>query len=259
VKRTIYRALRILLIGVALMAAGSDAMLVGCARYDRMRRLPRVIVWAWQRRENLSFIDPDQTGVAYLAMTLELAGDRVIARPRFQPLIVPPRTALIAVARIESDLHAPPALSSSQRARAAASIAELADAAPAAIQVDFDAARSQRVFYRDLLADLRRRIPASMPLSITALASWCLEDDWISDLPVDEAVPMVYRMGPDGREITSYLRAGGRFTSPLSRHSIGLSLDAAMAGLSAGERVYLFSPQPWTPAALHNALMEIRK
>jgi hypothetical protein len=54
------------------------------------------------------------------------------------------------------------------------------------IQVDFDATASERRFYRELVIDLRRLLPDSVPLSITALASWCLDDNWISGLPADE-------------------------------------------------------------------------
>jgi len=53
------------------------------------------------------------------------------------------------------------------------------------VQIDFDARRSQRRFYVRLLRDLRRRMPPSLPLSITALASWCAYDDWLSGLPIE--------------------------------------------------------------------------
>lgn len=242
---------------VALVAFTSDALANHPARADKLSQLPPVILWAWERRENLSFIDPNQTAVAYLATTLDLAGDSVIVRPRFQPLTVPPRTMLIAVVRIEIAHSRPATLSASQRARVAAIIARLADRSPAAIQIDFDATRSERGFYRDLLGDIRSRLPAAMPLSITALTSWCLDDDWISALPIDEAVPMVYRLGPNRREITDYLREGGEFASPNSRDSIGLSLDADVAGLGKGKRVYLFSPHPWTAGIMRDAMREV--
>jgi hypothetical protein len=159
------------------------------------------MLWAWERRENLSFIDPQKVGVAYLAGTLHLNGDRVVMLPRLQPLIVPRDTVVVAVVRIEADRLPAPTMSSRQRADAARAIARMADHSPAAIQIDFDATRSQRAFYRDLLVDLRSRLPPAMPLSITALASWCVYDDWIADLPVDEAVPMLFRMGADSAAI----------------------------------------------------------
>jgi hypothetical protein len=259
---SLYSIAKIVIVLGALMAGASDAIATahGSSRADKMSRFPRVILWAWERRENLSFIDPDKTAVAYLACTLDLDGDRVRIRPRFQPLTVPPRTTLIAVVRIEDDRQAPPTLSASQRVRAARIIAGFANASTAAIQIDFDALRSGRAFYRDLLADVRSRLPAAIPLSMTALASWCLDDDWISGLPVDEAVPMLYRMGPDARAITAYLRGGGEFGPASSRNSIGLSLDAQISGLgAAGKRVYLFSPHPWTAEAVRKALVQVAK
>jgi hypothetical protein len=260
-RASIYSTARIAIVLAALIAGASDTIATTgrVATADRMSHFPRVILWAWERREDLAFIDPNETAVAYLARTLELSGDSVIVRPRFQPLTVPPRTILIAVVRIEVDRRLPPTLSASQRAETARIIAGLANRWPAAIQIDFDATRSERAFYRDLLDDVRRRLPPSMPLSMTALASWCLDDDWLSGLPVDEAVPMIYRMGPDAKEISAYLRGGGQFTPTFSRDSIGLSLDSQVGGLAAGKRVYLFSPRPWTADALRDAISEVAK
>ena len=53
---------------------------------DRMNDLPRVILWAWERPEDLRFINPQEIGVAFLAETIILRGDRAIIRPRLQPL-----------------------------------------------------------------------------------------------------------------------------------------------------------------------------
>lgn len=221
-------------------------------------RLPRVVLWTWERREDLAFINPDTTAVAYLADTLELDGNGVLVRPRLQPLTVPARTTLIAIVRIENDQRRPPTLSASQRAEAARFIATMAYSSPAAVQIDFDATRSERPFYR-ACSPLRSRLPASISISMTALASWCLDDDWIAGLPVDEAVPMLYRMGPDADEITTYVSKGGEFASPLSRNSVGLALDERMVGLAMGKRVYLFSPKPWTASMLRNALAQVEQ
>jgi hypothetical protein len=54
---------------------------------------------------------------------------------------------------------------------------ELASSGPVEIQIDFDATRSERGFYRALLNDLRARVPRSTAFSITALASLCIHDD----------------------------------------------------------------------------------
>jgi len=45
-----------------------------------------------------------------------------------------------------------------------------------------------------------------------------------------------------------------------SRNSVGLSLDAQIAGFgAAGKRVYLFSPHPWTAEAVRNAVVQVAK
>jgi hypothetical protein len=246
---------------VALLVVGSRARVtpLKTGPADRMRRLPHVMLWAWERREDLSFIDPHKVGVAYLAGTLYLEGDRVLMRPRRQPLIVPRGSVVIAVVRIETNRMPSPVLSARQRAEAAAAIARIADHSPRAIQIDFDATRSQRAFYRDFLADLRRRLPDSMPLSITALASWCIYDDWIANLPIDEAVPMLYRMGADSGEIAAYLQGGGDFVPALSRSSVGISIDGPAITMPSGRRVYIFSPREWTRVDAAKAIAEVVK
>lgn len=256
--------LRLLATSIALMAMLALGARLGpfsprSAIPNRMERFPRVMLWAWERREDLSFINPREVGVAYLASTLYLDGDRVAVRPRQQPLHVPRDCVVVAVVRIETAWHSSPTMSPRQRDEAARAIAGIADFSPAAIQIDFDATRSQRVFYRDLLTEVRCRLPASMPLTITALASWCLNDNWIADLPIDEAVPMLYRMGTEKEEIAAYLRRGGDFSPVLSRSSVGISLDEPGIAAPAGRRVYIFSPRAWTREEAANAIAEVRK
>src|SRR6266404_5808893 len=97
----------------------------------RLAKFPGLVLWAWERPEDLRFIDPQRVGVAFLAKTLRLQGDTVVVRPRLQSLAVPPGTTLMAVARIESarvvvvqaSRLRPPALSPDQHARIVSEIA----------------------------------------------------------------------------------------------------------------------------------------
>jgi len=226
----------------------------------RMSGFPKIILWAWERPEELSFIDTREVGVAFLARTLYLRGEKVIVRPRLQPLRVPTGTVLMAVVRIESNRSEPPKLSSGQRAAVVSAIADLTRIPTvAAIQVDFEATASQRAFYRDLLFDLRRQLPDSMALSITARASWCIYDNWLSGLPVDEAVPMLFRMGPDRSQVLLYLEAGRDFRPAICRHSLGISTDEPVPRLPSGRRVYIFHPHVWSPEAMHKIIKEVQK
>ncbi len=245
-------------VAIAAIAAAGARLLRGIgAPGDRMSRIPHTILWAWERREDLRFIDPDRIGVAYLAATLTLSGERVEIHPRMQPLVIPPRTIVFPVVRIETDWRLHPTLSPAQRAEVASAIIRLAGASPPAIQIDFDAARSEREFYRSLLTELRKRVPACIPLSMTALPSWCIGDVWISGLPVDEAVPMLFRMGAGSSEVREYVRAGGEFVPAISRLSVGVASDEPIPGLAPLGRVYLFSPHAWTMEEAERALAEV--
>jgi hypothetical protein len=226
-----------------------------------MAGFPKTFLWAWERPEQLSFIDPKQVGVAFLAKTLYLREDKVIERPRLQPLKVPPGTVLIAVVRIEAMRDRSPSFSTSQREeifRALVAAAHLPEVK--ALQIDFDARESEREFYRNMLIELRGRLPSSMPLSITALASWCVDDNWLDGVPVDEAVPMLFRMGLDDERIRSYLKEGGAFRNPLCRLSSGVSTDEDLKfAFAGGARTYVFHTRAWTETALRRAIERSRK
>src|SRR5579859_2401880 len=90
---------------VGLLAAavlGSVLLLRSTAKPDPLPALPRVMLWAWERPEDLRFIKPGAAGIAFLARTVWLNGDNVAARPRLQPLRYTPGTPLVPVVRLES-------------------------------------------------------------------------------------------------------------------------------------------------------------
>lgn len=213
-------------------------------------KFPKVILWAWERPEDLQFLDSRRFGVAFLAQTLELHGDDVVFRPRRQPLKVAPETTLIAVTRIESRkiTGRSASLNAAQRAQLVSLVVRTLDLKNvSAIQIDFDAVISEREFYRALLQDLRQQLPDNIPLSMTALASFCVGDPWIKGLPVDEAVPMMFRMGTDNNSIRQMLAAGKDFRDPLCRRSYGVAADEPVAmDFDPSRRLYVFNVRPWT-------------
>jgi hypothetical protein len=247
----------ILVASVAFGITKARSVLNGSrATATRLERLPRVMLWAWERPTDLRFINPKETGVAFLARTIHLRSGEVSIRPRLQPLNLPEGTMVVAVARVEADK---PDLSAQQREKLAGAIADMASLPNVShIQIDFDAVQSERQFYRDVITDVRRRLPDNVALSITALASWCTFDDWISDLPIDEAVPMLFRMAADGKQIAHRLNAGEDFSSSACRHSYGISMDEPRSNLSAARRLYVFNPDPWTESSVR-AILESRK
>ena len=221
---------------------------------NRLSVLPPVILWAWERPENLETINTEKVGVAFLAQTLTLSDDDVRIAPRRQPLNVPPGTKLVAVTRIEARKKAGGqiALSDKQRDKLVTLILRTLDLPGViAIQTDYDVVVSEREFYRKLLTDLRQKLPEHVPLSITALASICLGDRWLDGLPVDEAIPMIFRMGTDDREIKQHFENGGDVREPLCRASYGISLDEPFKmQFDSGRRIYVFSDRAWNDADL---------
>ena len=214
---------------------------------DPSKANPTLILWAWERPTDLRFIDPQRVGVAFLAKSILLRSDDVAVRPRLQSLQLAERTRVIAVTRIETDRDHKPNLSASQRDAATRAITDMVSLPNVSeIQIDFDATKSERSFYRDLITDVRQRLPAHVRLSITALASWCMSDDWISDLPVDEAVPMLFRMTGDGKQIVTRLDAGDDFNAEPCRQSYGISLDEHRPKFFPSRKLFVFNPDAWT-------------
>lgn len=256
---------------------------------------PSVVLWAWERPENLRFLEGEDAGVAFLAKTIILGpskrlhnetGGSLLVRPRLQPLRVSPATPLIAVVRIETSVSlklstystprdsasAVSSYSAFERESIASEIAELQNfPGVRAIQIDYDATVSERQFYASILSDIRRKLPAAIPLSVTALASWCIGDPWLEHLPrgtIQEAVPMLFRMGPDAGNVAKFLRSGEDFPVASCRGSLGLSTDESLSrellnrrlpGTSFRahqKRIYVFSPRAWTASAAESILKE---
>lgn len=216
--------------------AGSPAALA-------LEGFPEQILWAWERPEDLRFLPPGSVGVAFLAKTISLKKGLFSVRPRLQPLLTAPGTPLMAVVRIESTRPGPAA---PVAALALEIVATTHRKQIRALQIDFDARRSERPFYRELLGEVRRQLPAEIPLSITALASWCLGDNWLDTLPVEEAVPMLFRLGPERQAVLARVSGSG-FSSAICSTSFGTSLDEPIAAtLPPADRRYYFSPRPWT-------------
>jgi hypothetical protein len=213
---------------------------------DPLPGFPRVFVWAWERPENLESLGPRAAGVAFLARTVFLRDGAVFVKPRLQPLRYHPEAVLMAVVRVESAGHLPEVDKTAEAIAAASRYLHVR-----ALQVDFDARKSERDFYRSVLIEVRRRMPEGMPLSMTALASWCESDRWMSGLPVDEAVPMLFQMGTN-----EPLRGTNE---PLCRSSAGVATDEPFETPPRGRRIYVFHPRAWSNEELHAAVREVSR
>lgn len=216
--------------------------------------VPGKILWAWERAEDLRFIDTEKFGVAFLAQTLYLQNDEVLFRPRRQPLEIPPNVYLIAVTRIETAKeNAKQANFSDAQKERIISLIKKSTERPnvRAVQIDFDVVVSERNFYKNLAVELQKQLPGDVPLTITSLASWCIGDTWFNDFPIDEAVPMAFRMGADAAQVRSFLAAGNDWNEPLCRGSYGVSTDEPLnIKFKENRRIYYFNSKAWEKSDL---------
>jgi hypothetical protein len=245
-------------------------LLAGCSQHRKpvqrlgIASLPPVMLWAWERPEDLRFIDTTTTGVAFLAETLEFRNGMMREVHRRQPLRMSRGTKVVPVVRIESGMsdiaseqHESPMtrLDSNECKMAAQSIVDLVYSLRSEyIQIDFDAVQSERAWYADLLRRVRADLPPKTEISITALASWCYHDSWIDSLAADEAVPMLFRLGIAQASVTSYLRSNGEFTATKTAGVVGVSTDEELPGLPPHSRLYLFTNHSWSPESLKHVL-----
>ena len=202
-----------------------------------------LILWAWERPEDLRFLEPDEAEVAVLAATIRLRVNQADAHARSVPLHVQPGVRVSAVVRLEIGEDA--TLDARQLARTAGWIREIAKRPQySGLQIDFDAPKSARDFYRELLAELR---PDFDRLTMTALASWCFESgSWLGDLPVDEIAPMLFRMGPGGEAYLAQLEREKSFSEPRCGAAIGIATDEPLRWRPGASRLYVFHPKPWS-------------
>ena len=227
---------------------------------------PQKMLWAWERPEDLRFIDSKATGVAYLAATIKIKNNNVICINRHQPLQVPPGTYMMPVMRIESD----GTLSTSSDdviKRIANLVPHFLKPSVRGFQFDFDARKSERGWYKLFLIQMRETLPTDIYLSMTSIASWCLGDDWISSshLPIDEVVPMFFEMGADSKPIADLLDNGNIYghtyqalgisdREPTINKLIGKSSASILKPIP---RIYMFSRTPWNKRKAQTMMQEV--
>jgi hypothetical protein len=138
-----------------------------------------------------------EAAVLVESMVLRAAGIERGGRTR--PLILPAGVRLLPVVHVEAAADAPADLTPAQRDAVVAAVRRHAGTAAAGaglLQLDFEAPSRTRDSYLRLISAVREALPAGVRLSVTVLAHWCAQGDWLDHLPVDEVVPMLYRLGP---------------------------------------------------------------
>ncbi len=239
------RRARTALLAAALLPLAAETPRAGTV--SALHALPPTMLWAWERPEDLRWLPPD-VGVAYVAMTVELAGDKFRLRRRAYPLQVRTDTAVVPMVHVDASWRQPPLLTVTQRDIIVDQVLAAARGSSSrVVQLDFEVRRSQRNFLHAVASEVRRRLPPDVALSATALASWCAGDYWIAQLAADEIVPMAFRMAGDDAAIRALLNDKGAFTRPRCRSALGMATDEAPIATTSARR-YFFSPRAWDQA-----------
>lgn len=232
-----------------LMTIVGAMLLAGCRAGPPPPSTP--VLWAWERPEDLRFA-PD-TEIALQTGFVELAGDGMRARGRRFPLRAthPPATVVV---HVQIDHAWPLAWTPALRRQVADAVLHYATTTPAPrVQLDFEVRASERPILLQVLRDLRRALPRDTMLSMTALASWCMHETWLDEAPVDEIVPMLFRLQKGGDRIVKTLADGGDFRHPRCRTALGIATDFPLRRAPPGRRVYLFNPRRWDRATFLQA------
>lgn len=255
-------------------------------RQAALAALPPLMLWVWERPDDTrswlanstrssksteagdaaagADLQAQRIGVAVLDSTVLLRDGSATVRRRQQALRLPPewsasgrllpKAPLVTIVHIDmaSGAHKP-LLNERQKQTIVRTVTAAAKRSPSqVVQLDFEVMHSQKPFLADIIRRSRAALPDNVALSITAQPSWCVGDAWLADLPVDEVVPMAFRMTGDVKRTQEILIHDGRFPRPECQPSLGLALnEQPWPDKLRSQRLYLFNRAAWsaTPMA----------
>jgi len=240
--------------GIALLAAAALARAGRAAPHrpaspaEVASSLAQGVAWIWP---NSNGPRPPYREAAVLVESLTLRAWGVERGGRTQPMALPTGVRLVPVVHVESAEDAPDDFTPAQQAAVLAAVrrhAGIAAAGAGLLQLDFEAPPRQRDAYHALVAAAREALPAGVRLSVTVLAHWCTQGDWLDRLSVDEVVPMLYHLGPHADD---WRRRFEQADAGLARRCRGSALGFAThdppspALLARATRPYWFDDAAW--------------
>lgn len=210
--------------------------------------MPKEFWWYWDRPAAQLPPPAPGVGAAVVVTHVLLSGERAIRQPRRSALRLPDATPVMPVVHVEVDPGKPFAGNAAQRDALRDAVLDAANrGGPPWVQLDFEARRSQRDFWRASVEAIKTALPDGVRLSVTALTSWCYGDRWLGDVPVDEIVPMYFRLG---RARPDYvLRSAAGVVEPRCALAHGVADDEpAWPVVLPGRRYVFLGRAPRRPA-----------
>jgi hypothetical protein len=218
---------------------------------------PAVTLWAWERDEDMSFVDPSKVSVSYFAGMIYVRNSSINFRPRTQRLKLAAGTQTIPVFRIETlrnGVHGKFDASCADHVVEAITT-QLKTLSPSnMVQIDFDALEDERSFYTTILRKLRKELPSQTKISITALSSWLLCDKWLKNGDADEVVSMLFSIGADKKNILDRIQIQKLDSGTNANLALGISANETSTNKilfgshlqTQFDRLYIFNSHPWT-------------
>ncbi|WP_342278874.1 hypothetical protein [Candidatus Tisiphia endosymbiont of Myopa tessellatipennis] len=216
-------------------------------------KVPNLTLWSLHRSDDLLFID-NNTAVASLIATIYIDLDKIKIIPRTNTLTTSANSFIIPVFRLEmkakGKLDAKSLTDLSNIILSASKPEQL-------IQLDFDATYNQRKIYSQLIETL---VKNNRKISITALSSWCMFDNWIDKLSIEYAVPMVYqgrKENQDIRRVKKFFTDNKNWRSKKCQNYIGLMAGDVLT-VPTSFKVFIFNKDKWNKETYYKITKNIQ-
>lgn len=202
-------------------------------------RSPNEFWWYWDRPVEQLPVPAPGVGAAVVVMHVIFSGHGYALQPRRSALRLPDGIVTMPVIHVEIDPARPFAGNATQIDGLREVVLDVARRGDSTwVQLDFEVKRSQREFWRAAVQEIKMTLPVGVKLSVTALASWCYEDRWLGDVPVDEIVPMYFRL-KQARQ-AYLLRSAYGVSEPLCATAYGVADDEPIWSVTLPGRRYVF-------------------
>jgi hypothetical protein len=209
---------------------------------------PKEFWWYWDRPAEQLPLPPPGVGAAVVVTHVFLSGQGYRLQPRRSALPLPDGVATMPVIHVEVDPALPFAGNAAQSDGLRDAVLDAMRRSPTSwVQLDFEARRSQRDFWRTSVLAIKAALPSDVKLSVTALASWCYADRWLGDAPVDEIVPMYFRLIRARHEYV--LRSAAGVSEPRCATAYGVADDEPAWLVPLPGRRYVFLGKRRRPIA----------
>ena len=222
------------------LLASLAAIVLSAVAAPKDKSFPDEVWWYWDRPAAQLPSPAPGVGAAVVTTHVIFSGEGFVRQPRRSALYLPGDVPTVPVIHVEVDPARPFAGNAAQRDALRDAVIDVVRRGGSTgwVQLDFEARRSQREFWRAAVHAIKAALPASVRLSVTALASWCYGDRWLGDVPADEIVPMYFRLG---QTRPSYeLRSAGGVTEPRCALAHGVADDEPPWPVALSGRRYVF-------------------